>query len=62
MKCSLCHRELKNEESIKRGMGETCAKRAGIIVANVRLRKNLNNINNSYKQQFLFDINFSEEN
>ena len=36
VRCARCHRVLKDEDSKKRGMGETCAARSGLVIAKAK--------------------------
>lgn len=56
MKCIRCNRELKDPQSIERKIGETCAKKLGIVPEKTKKAKKIKHINNLYNQKYLFDF------
>lgn len=58
VRCIRCHRILKDEESKKRGMGETCAIRSGVlkVISRVMLKKAFGiSVKDKPRQRFLFE-------
>ena len=55
-KCIRCHRPITDLESIKRGMGETCAIRSGLIMRKQKITLKINTVNILYKPNFLFEL------